>query len=37
MRQHDDGLIFAGTVFARNRRIPNSTFYDIETFAKPKN
>lgn len=29
MRQHDDGLIFAGTVFARNRRIPNSTFYDI--------
>lgn len=29
MRQHDDGLVFAGTVFARNRRIPNSTFYDI--------
>lgn len=29
MRQHDDGLVFAGTVFARNRRVPNSTFYDI--------
>lgn len=29
MRQEDDGLIFAGIVYARNRRIPNSTFYDI--------
>lgn len=29
MRQEDDGLIFAGVVYARNRRIAGSTFRDI--------
>lgn len=28
-RTHDDGLLFAGTVYARNRRIEGSGFYDI--------
>ncbi|MFC5920850.1 hypothetical protein ACFPVS_08980 [Neisseria weixii] len=28
-RNHDDGLLFAGTVYARNRRIEGSGFYDI--------
>lgn len=28
-RQTDDGLLFAGTVMARNRRIAGSGFYDI--------
>lgn len=29
MRKEDDGIIFAGTVFARNRRIAGSGFVDI--------